>query len=193
MKKFRLYLEAMFAVLALALVTLFCVYAFRTNSEGAAAWIQAVGSIAAIIAAWRISTEQYRRDQKLSERRRLEERIQTLETVHGIMLSISGAAVVSHLNRETLFPDRKATDEERFSAVIHYGDALKEAPLFDLGDARVVSFVVQVSWLVERLKIRMGQGVRFPWTSADEVVLRSAITEVQVAVDRLKSEMAQHG
>ncbi|QND94731.1 hypothetical protein SY91_02141 [Burkholderia cenocepacia] len=55
MKRISQLIEVAFALCALALVVAFLVYAFRSHSDGAAAWVQAVGSIAAIWAAYRIS------------------------------------------------------------------------------------------------------------------------------------------
>ncbi|KVF27621.1 MULTISPECIES: hypothetical protein [Burkholderia] len=54
MKKVWQWVEVGFAMCALGIVTAFLVYAFKEHSEGAAAWIQAVGSIGAIIGAYYI-------------------------------------------------------------------------------------------------------------------------------------------
>ncbi|RQT38361.1 hypothetical protein [Burkholderia contaminans] len=55
MKKVWQLIEAGFALCALGLVFAFLVYAFKAHSDGAAAWVQAVGSVAAIWAAYKIS------------------------------------------------------------------------------------------------------------------------------------------
>lgn len=78
MKKVWRWIEAGFALCALGIVTVFLVYAFRMHSDGAAAWVQAVGSIAAIIGAYLfigVSARDQRRlamevrDRELAERR----------------------------------------------------------------------------------------------------------------------------
>jgi hypothetical protein len=79
MKKIWMCIEAAFAVTALALVVAFCIYTFRTNSEGAAAWVQAVGSIVAILASarltrWQLAKQQKHADDSATEQ--IERRIQ---------------------------------------------------------------------------------------------------------------------
>lgn len=193
MKKIWFCIETGFALLALALVVLFCVCAFRSYSDGAAAWVQAVGSIAAIVAAWQISNNQYRRERRLSERRNMEDRLRKLDTVLAILRAIDSAAVIAALRKDPIIPGRsRITIQENFSAVIRFGDALKEVPLFDLEDANIVSRVVQASWLVERLRLRVGSGNLFPWMVDDQAVLKTAITEIEQAVRRLESEIAKY-
>lgn len=51
-------IEICFALAALAIVVAFLVYAFKLHSDGAAAWVQAIGSIAAIIGAFEVGRRQ---------------------------------------------------------------------------------------------------------------------------------------
>ncbi|AJX30693.1 hypothetical protein [Burkholderia oklahomensis] len=55
MKKIWQCVEIGFALTALGIVVTFLIYAFKGRGDGVAAWVQAVGSIAAIWAAYKIS------------------------------------------------------------------------------------------------------------------------------------------
>ncbi|AOK00380.1 hypothetical protein [Burkholderia vietnamiensis] len=58
MKRIWQWIEVIFAVVALGIVVTFLVYAFKLHSDGAAAWVQAIGSIAAIFGAFQVGQRQ---------------------------------------------------------------------------------------------------------------------------------------
>ncbi|VWD55895.1 hypothetical protein [Burkholderia contaminans] len=78
MKRIWQFFEIGFAMCSLALVVAALVYAFKTYSDGAAAWVQAVGSIAAIWAAYKISD----REAALQRRNAKEEAASALAQRH---------------------------------------------------------------------------------------------------------------
>lgn len=133
MTKIRFYVEIGFAVTALLLVTLFCVYAFKHAGDGAATWVQAFGSIAAILGSAATVGWQLKR-QRDDERRRhnysILRRIRQMEAI-----CTEAVFLINQLD-ENVIGDREASnyfnmvhDPSHFSMV---RAAIESVSLWDL-------------------------------------------------------------
>ena len=93
MKRIWEWVEVGFALVGLGVVIAFLIYAFKLHSEGAAAWIQAIGAIGAIIGAFTVASNQAKNDRRQAlDLRRLERK----QGRAGIR------AVAEHANREAI-------------------------------------------------------------------------------------------
>ncbi|ACD17485.1 hypothetical protein [Paraburkholderia phytofirmans] len=170
-----------------------CAFLTKPPSQSSdwAAWAQAFGSVGAIFIAWFVSKQQYERDRRTEFERALVERISRLELAKNLFEMIAGSA--------SLMPDREqwgkffgqqSTREEQYSSLVRFGDALKDIPLHDLACPEAASAILHVSWLVERLKIRIPQSTEFPWSVEENMLLSGAEVQLENAIKELRQQLA---
>ncbi|WP_124676363.1 hypothetical protein [Burkholderia cenocepacia] len=114
MKTVWQWIETCFALCALGIVTVFLIYAFRVNSEGAAAWVQAVCAFVGIFGAFGVARYTVRMDER---RKATEEKIgraADLLALQHIAAELSQMCVLtnfekSSLRERSIYPD--AADE----------------------------------------------------------------------------------
>lgn len=140
MKKAWLVLELGFAIAALLLVSLFCAYAWPDKEFGLSGWVQAFGSIAAIIGAFYIGKHQADIQLAVASKARQD----LLQDRHSTVKSVVDRAYQKCLNIE---PEvQKEGDLGNLAFVMTYHDAdfsnaiqlLDAAPIFDLGSGQLV-------------------------------------------------------
>jgi hypothetical protein len=159
-----------------------------------ASWVQAVGSIGAIGIAIYIASSQSREAKVDARRRELSERLVRIQTAYQLTSAVAGAAMVAHIKEAPWMSDGKKTSRyERFSAISRFGEALMQAPLFDLGDIDAITYIVQISWLVERMNARIEQDHPQPWDEESNVVLKTALAKFDTILTRVQAELTNVG
>lgn len=143
----------MVAVAALAYTVNLILAVPGLRTEGAAAWVQAVGSIAAIIGAVWISQDQHRKEIE-REGRQAQERVRELQVM---LLSIMEDAV--RLIEDLPLEPRHSSEIDDYlrfrSSRAQFENVeriLTEVPLFETGDPRIPSIVVNVIDSLDRVK-----------------------------------------
>ncbi|WP_250538665.1 MULTISPECIES: hypothetical protein [unclassified Caballeronia] len=144
MKRFWVFFEASCATLALSLVVLFCVYAFRASSEGAAAWVQAIGSVAAIMASARLTRWQIAKQQKYdqdAERSLMKRRVKLVREVGEQAFSLINEIRVNIEAGDRAFTEYFARhfDQNHFEIV---QSALSEIALWELPSPELILPVI---------------------------------------------------
>jgi hypothetical protein len=161
-----------------------------TQSSDWASWAQAFGSVGAIFIAWFVSKQQYERDRRTERERLLIERISRLELAKNLFEMVGGSGNLmperEHLNQ--LF-GQNSTREEQCSSLVRFGDALKDIPLHDLSCPEAARAILQVSWLVDRVKIRIAQESMFPWSVEENMLLSTAELELEKSIKELRQQL----
>lgn len=120
MKKVWQWIEAGFALCALGIVTIFLIYAFRVNSEGTAAWVQAVCAFVGIFGAFGVARYTVQMDRK---RKAADEKISQaadLLALQHIAAELSQMCVLtnfekSNLCEKSIYPDAADEFDEMFN------------------------------------------------------------------------------
>ncbi|WP_175010354.1 hypothetical protein [Burkholderia lata] len=143
-------MEVAFAGCAVAIVIAFLVYAFKSHGNDAAAWVQAVGSIAAIGVAIQISNRQHRNDVKRSlegERRDAKRSTTILGALIGNLQSVAN-------NAANDLEDPNKGDTQASRAIVLRGvsqlqKSLYELPLMSMPDEATARLLVDSRWIAD--------------------------------------------
>ncbi|WP_253192962.1 hypothetical protein [Burkholderia cenocepacia] len=161
MRKVWQWIEVGFAIVALGIVLAFLVYAFKRQSEGAAAWIQAIGSIAAILGAYWIGERQSAANLKHARemderalRRRLDAYIAVVEGARDQAGNV--ARLASSLNRADFYRTWEGQNGPILAGAL---TAVEQIPLQELGSATAVRALIIIksalSQMVQTVHDRM--------------------------------------
>jgi len=110
MQKFRNIAEGFFILLALGFFCCFLAYAWPEQKFGLAAWVQAVGSIAAIGGVFMVANNQHQHERRLEVERRNSDERRKLAIIKVIMANIRIEAMKvrnarNHLGAASIPPD----------------------------------------------------------------------------------------
>ena len=197
MKKLWQFFEVGFALCALALVVAALVYAFKTYSDGAAAWVQAVGSIVAIVGAvWatkiqtKVAIDAVLTQHKLEreERRKAAKAIveAAMFRASDIRKQFTSAARVDEV--QSLI--RKSYDKTILDGLAH---AMYGIPVHELGSSVAVT---ELLLLRDQFVFLAGAIQRFMSERAPAVDYKSMIRQLYENADnrtKLKAELTDHG
>ncbi|KFC61967.1 hypothetical protein [Massilia sp. LC238] len=100
MQKFRNIAEGFFILLALAIFCCFLAYAWPEQRFGLAAWVQAVGSIAAIGGVFMVANNQHQHERRLEVERRNSDERRKLAIIKVIMANIRTEAIKVRTTRD---------------------------------------------------------------------------------------------
>jgi hypothetical protein len=167
MKKVWQWVEVGFALCAIGVLTVFLVYASKVHSEGAAAWIQAVGSIAAIgVAIW-VSNQQHHKELARAKEAERREALRSLTILGALIESIYSVAESTADALED--PNIGDTRENRltvFRSIEQLRKSFYELPLQSMPDVNSARLLVDARWYADscfnlaehRSKIRVDSG-----------------------------------
>ncbi|VVE12086.1 hypothetical protein PCA20602_02686 [Pandoraea capi] len=131
MQKAWRYLEFGFAAISLGVVTVALIYAFKRHSEGAAAWVQAIGAIAAIAGAFTIARAERHAQVMQAEANVREEHQRSMKEVK-YLLSDSASFLTSIEQQATLRKmDRTGVDSVVYEELIQRLNFLRRTPIDD--------------------------------------------------------------
>jgi hypothetical protein len=196
MKILMNFIEAGFAIVALLLACLFCTYAWPEAKYGLAAWVQAIGSIGAIIGAITIASRQNQHARKVaSDDRRHDE--------HNRLVSVLAIAVQAS---EVCFGVKARWD----SGIRHFdsnGDvdmlagchaSLQSIPLLEVPGGQVTLWLAVVPSAVKRLEALLrtsateASGFTLGMDTVDHLIpahLKDTMATLQKVVDVTQAEI----
>lgn len=115
---------------------------FDLNKSEWASWVQALGSIAAIVGAYLIADFQHRRQVEAERRNKLENEKRKLEIASAFLNEIVLAAVV--IKHEVSGPHAGANSRATITYLASQIDALQQLPMMEIPDAQLVSKIVSL-------------------------------------------------
>ncbi|WP_175728423.1 hypothetical protein [Burkholderia ambifaria] len=135
MKKIWQWIEACFALCALGIVSVFLIYAFRVNSEGAAAWVQAVCAFVGIFGAFGVARYTVRMDERQKATQAKIGRAADLLALQHIAAELSQMCVLtnfekSNLRERSIYPDAA----EEFDAMFNLLTSFPVVNVVSLGE-----------------------------------------------------------
>ncbi|HDV6327489.1 TPA: hypothetical protein RJR39_003582 [Burkholderia cenocepacia] len=158
MKKVWHWIEVGFALCAIGVVTVFLVYAFKAHSEGAAAWIQAVGSIAAIgVAIW-IGNEQNKKEMERTERVERKEALRSLTILTALLENLHATAKsTANAMEDQNVGDTPETRRILLVSVEQLRKSFYELPLQSMPDVRSARLLVNIRWYADNCAMHAEQ------------------------------------
>lgn len=151
------------------------VYGEGIGSGAAASWLQAIGSILAIVAAFAISTRQHNAERALDMERQSLNDLRRLKAVKAILVQICTLARALHDAVENNDAEELYHFDPQFLA--NYKEVLQSLPLFEVPSAAMVIYMNTIPRAIDEVTVRLFDArkqedndiLRYEWLLAHDI------------------------